>query len=125
MKSIFHDDHPQCRYSSGDIVRVIRNVISLNEYIETYVRNNSSVRTPSGDTVFRWIRDIGSESGSHRRNGSQPGQRTSIHNGTDIITVYWILSCSYNMSMEKHLYRVKVKGGGFFNLISDPEVMIW
>ena len=26
MKSIFHDDSPQCRYSSGDIVRVIRNV---------------------------------------------------------------------------------------------------
>ena len=58
MRSIFHDDSPQCRYSSGDIVRVIRNAISLNEYIETYVRNNSSVRTPSGDTVFRWIRDI-------------------------------------------------------------------
>ena len=86
MRSIFHDDSPQCRYSSGDIVRVIRNATSLNEYIETYVRNNSSVRTPSGDTVFRWIKDIGSESGSHRRNGPQPGQRTSIHQGTDIIT---------------------------------------
>ena len=79
MRSIFHDDSPQCRYSSGDIVRVIRNAISLNECIETYVRNNSSVRTPSGDTVLRWIKDIGSESGSHRRNGPHPGQRTSIH----------------------------------------------
>ena len=37
LRSIFSDRSPQCRYSSGDIIGVIRNAISLNEYIETYV----------------------------------------------------------------------------------------
>ena len=35
LKSVFLDDSPQCRYSSGDIVRAIRNSITLIEYIET------------------------------------------------------------------------------------------
>ena len=86
LKSLFPGGRPQCRYSSGDIVSVIRNAVSLNEYIETYVRNSTYVRTPSGDTVFRWIKAIGKESGSHRRKGSQPHQRTSSHQGTDAIT---------------------------------------
>jgi len=86
LKSVFPDGRSQCRYSSGDIVSVIRNAISLNEYIETYVRNSTYIRTPSGDTVFRWIKAIELESGSHRRKGSQLHQRTSSHQGTDAIT---------------------------------------
>ncbi len=86
MRAIFPDENPQSRYSFGDIIRVIRNAVSLNEYIETYVRNSTYVRIPSGDTVFRWIKDIGSESGSHMRKGSQPHKRTSSHRGTDAIT---------------------------------------
>ncbi|MCL5881042.1 MAG: transposase [Candidatus Thermoplasmatota archaeon] len=86
LKSIFPDGRPQCRYSSGDIVRVIRNAVSLNEYIETYVRNSTYVRTPSGDTVFRWIKYIGSESGSHQRKGSLPLKRKSSHLGLDTIS---------------------------------------
>ena len=50
------------------------------------MRNNTYVRIPSGDTVFRWIRDIGSESGSHMRKGSQPRKKTSSHDGIDAIT---------------------------------------
>ena len=43
LKSVFPDGRPQCRYSSGDIVRVIRNAVSLNEYIQTYVRNSTPI----------------------------------------------------------------------------------
>ena len=32
---------------------------------------------------------------------------------------------SDNMSMEKHLYRGRVKGGGVFNPLLIPEVTIW
>ena len=32
---------------------------------------------------------------------------------------------SDNKSMEKHLYRGRVKGGGVFNLLPIPEVTIW
>ena len=32
---------------------------------------------------------------------------------------------SDNKSMEKHLYRRRVKGGGVFNLFPIPEVTIW
>ncbi len=51
----------QSMYSADDIVRVLRNAITQNEYIETYVRNNPSMRTPSADTVFRRIHGKGSE----------------------------------------------------------------
>jgi hypothetical protein len=37
----------------------------------------------------------------------------------------WIRLRSDNMSMEKHLYRGRVKGGGVFNLFPIPEVTIW
>ena len=78
LKSIFPDRSPQCRYSSGDIIGVIRNAKSLNEYIETYVRNSTYVRLPSGDTVFRWIKDIGSESGSHMRRDHNPARKHPV-----------------------------------------------
>ena len=67
-------------------MRIIRNAIALKEYIETYVRNSTPVRTHSGDKVFRWIKDIGSESESHYRKEPQPHLRTSSHRGTDEIT---------------------------------------
>ncbi len=36
----------QSRYSAGDIVNVLRNAITMNEYVETYVRNKpSSIRS--------------------------------------------------------------------------------
>ena len=86
LKSIFPDRSPQCRCSSGDIIGIIKNAISLNEYIETYVRNSTYVRIPSGNTVFRWIKDIGSESESHMRKGSESRKKTYSHDGIDTIT---------------------------------------
>ncbi|EQD44923.1 hypothetical protein B1B_13300, partial [mine drainage metagenome] len=52
LESIFSDEIcVQSRYSADDIVRVIRNAITMNEYVETYVKNNPSIRTPSADTI--------------------------------------------------------------------------
>jgi hypothetical protein len=42
-----------------------------------------------------------------------------------VFALYWIRSDSDSMSMEKHLYRGRVKGGGVFNLLLIPEVTIW
>ena len=42
-----------------------------------------------------------------------------------VYQMYWIRSDSDSMSMEKHLYRGRVKGGGVFNLLPIPEVTIW
>ena len=39
--------------------------------------------------------------------------------------VYWIRSDSDRMSMEKHLYRGRVKGGGVINLSPVHEVKVW
>ena len=39
--------------------------------------------------------------------------------------LYWIRSDSDNMSMEKDLYRGRVKGGGVFNLSPVQEVIRW
>ena len=77
---------PQSRYGSGDIIRVIRNAISSKEYIETYVRNNNRNNILSAGTVFRRIKDIASESGSHRRSGSQ-GRKNTVHKGIEQISM--------------------------------------
>ena len=59
LKEIFVPEiKPQSRYAPGDIIRVIRNAISLNEYVETYVRNNPMKHNPSGDTIFRMVKVI-------------------------------------------------------------------
>ena len=79
LKSVFPSGSPQRRYSSGDIVKVIKNAISPNEYIGTRVRNRTYVRGHFRDTVFRGIRDIGSESGSYMRKGSEPRKKGSSH----------------------------------------------
>lgn len=76
----------QSRYSAGDIVNVLRNAVALNEYVETYVRNNRSMRTPSADTVFRRIHGIASEPGSHRRKGSLELKRETDHSGIETIS---------------------------------------
>ena len=76
----------QSRYSAGDIVNVLRNAVTLNEYVETYVRNNRSKHTPSADTVFRRIHGIASEPGSHRRKGSPGLKRETDHSGTGTIS---------------------------------------
>lgn len=78
----------QSRYGAGDIVNVLRNAITLNEYVETYVRNNRSKRTPSADTVFRRIHGIASEPGSHRRKGSGELKRKTEHSGIERISGY-------------------------------------
>jgi len=87
LKSIFSDEIcVQSRYSAGDIVRVIRNAITMNKYVETYVRNNPSIRTPSADTIFRRIHGIASQLGSHRRKGSGPMKSSMDQFGIDLIT---------------------------------------
>jgi hypothetical protein len=78
---------PQSRYGSGDIIRVIRNAISSKEYIETYVRNSIRNNIPSADTVFRRIKDIASESGSHRRSGSKNYKRHTVLAGIEQISM--------------------------------------
>jgi hypothetical protein len=76
---------PQSRYAPDDIIRVIRNAISVKEYVETYVRNNPLTRNPSGDTIFRRIKGIATESGSHRRKGSEGMKKMTRHSGIDAI----------------------------------------
>ena len=88
LKGLFSQNiKPQYRYGSGDIIRVIRNAISSKEYIETYVRNSIRNNIPSADTVFRGIKDIASESGSHRRSGSENYKRHTVHAGIEQISV--------------------------------------
>ena len=88
LKGLFSQNiKPQSRYGSGDIIRVIRNAISSKEYIETYVRNSIRNNIPSADTVFRRIKDIASESGSHRRSGSKNYKRHTVHAGIEQISM--------------------------------------
>ena len=77
---------PQSSHSSGDIIHVIRNAISSREYIETYVRNSNHNHIPSADTVFRRIKALASESGSHMRSGSQSSKNT-VHDGIEHISM--------------------------------------
>ena len=76
----------QSRYSAGDIIDVLRNSIALKEYVETYVRNNPSVHTPSADTVFRRVHAIALELGSHRRKGSGDLKRETDNSGIETIS---------------------------------------
>ena len=57
-------------YTEDDVSGTLRNAIADHLYIETYVRNYGNTGTPSGDTMFRLLKGIASESGSHRRKGS-------------------------------------------------------
>ena len=57
-------------YTEGDVSGTLRNAIADHLYVETYIRNYGNTRTPSGDTMFRLLKGIASESGSHRRKGS-------------------------------------------------------
>ena len=83
LKDIF-PVKPQSSHSSGDIIHVIRNAISSREYIETYVRNSNHNHIPSADTVFRRIKDIASESGSHMRSGSENMKRHTVHDELNV-----------------------------------------
>jgi len=86
LSGIFSDGMAvQSRYGPGDISGTVRNAIVLKQYIETYVRNSTFMRTPSADTVFRRIEEIASEPGSHRRKGSADNNRKRNHSGTDRI----------------------------------------
>ena len=87
LKNIFSSNvKPQSRHSSGNIIRVIRNAISVKEYIETYVRNSICNNIPSAGTVFRRIEDIASESGSHRRSGSENLKKHTVNYGVEQIS---------------------------------------
>jgi hypothetical protein len=88
LKNIFSSGiKPLSRYGSGDIISVIRNSISSMEYIETYVRNSIRNNIPSADTVFRRIKDIASESESHKRIGSENLKRHTVHAGIEQISM--------------------------------------
>lgn len=64
----------------GNIISVIRNLISLKGYIETCVRDRSCDNIPSA-AVCRRIKAI--VSGSHRRSGSENLKGYIVHTGTD------------------------------------------
>ena len=89
-------------------MNVLRNAITLNEYVETYVRNNPSMHTPSADTTFRRIHGIASESGSHRRKGSGETKRESKHSGIDAISGILDGTVGMAMSMGAFVQPVKV-----------------
>ena len=88
LKNIFSSKvNPQSRYSSWDIISVIRNAISSKEYIETYVSNSTCNNIPSADTVFRRIKDVASESGSHKRIGSENLRRHTVNDEIEYISM--------------------------------------
>ena len=108
LKNIFSSGiKPQFIYSSGDIISVIRNSISSREYIETYVRNSIRNNIPSADTVFRKIKDIASESGSHKRSGSENYKRHTVHAGIEQIS----------MLMDDTV-RIAIEHGAFSNPVN-------
>ncbi len=79
----------------------------------------------TGKYVARKLRDMG-----FRTHMADPSTlalifRTAKKNDREDSYMYWIRSDSDSMSMEKHLYRGRVKGGGVFNLLPIPEVTIW
>ncbi len=87
MKEIFlREMKPRSKYAPGDIIRVIRNAIFMKEYVETYVRNSTLKHNPSGDTIFRMVKGIASESGSHKRSGSGNRKIVTNHEGMDSIS---------------------------------------
>ena len=65
-------------YKTGDIVNAIRNSITSRLYIETYIRNNPSIHTPSADTVFRWLHTTASYNG-------KDGNNSCIYATSDLI----------------------------------------
>jgi hypothetical protein len=73
-------------YTEGDVSGTLRNAIADHLYIETYVRNYGNTNTPSGDTMFRLLKEIASESGSHRRKGSDMNKkRKTVRTGIETI----------------------------------------
>ena len=108
LKNIFSSNIKlQSRYGSGDIISVIRNSISSKEYIETYVRNSIRNNIPSADTVFRRIKDVASESGSHKRSGSENYKRHTVHTGIEQIS----------MLMDDTV-RIAIEHGAFSNPVN-------
>ena len=89
LKNIFSDRiKPKSIYSSGNIIHVIRYAMSVKEYIETHVRNSTCNSIPSADTVFRKIKNIASESRSHRRSGAENLKRHTVHDGIEYISMF-------------------------------------
>ncbi len=51
---IFKEDIAmQAQYKPRDLSLTLQSAMRNGEYIETFVRNNSSRRVPSGDTIYR------------------------------------------------------------------------
>jgi Transposase DDE domain. len=87
-------------YTEGDVSGTLRNAIADHLYIETYVRNYGSRRTPSGDTMFRLLKGIASESGSHRRKGSDMVKiRKTVRTGMEKIQSLLDLTVKKAISM--------------------------
>ena len=73
-------------YTEGDVSGTLRNAIADRLYVETYIRNYGNTRTPSGDTMFRLLKGIASESGSDRRKGSDMVKsRKTVRTGIETI----------------------------------------
>ena len=107
LKNIFSSNvRQQSKYSSGDIIHTIRNAISSKEYIETYVRNSNCNHIPSADTVFRRIRNIASESGSHRCSGSESLKRHTVHDGLERISM--IIDSTVQMAIANNAFSSPV-----------------
>ena len=68
------------------------------------------MRTPSLDAVFRWIKDIESESGYHHRKGSQSYQKTSSHDGLDAVTDLYdlIMRIAIANGLSSHLVNAAI-----------------
>ncbi len=101
-------------YTEGDVSGTLRNAIADHLYVETYIRNYGNTRTPSGDTMFRLLKGIASESGSHRRKGSDMGKsgktvRTGIEKIQSLLDLIvkkaisiGAFSTSVNVAIDEH-----------------------
>lgn len=96
----------QSGHSSGNIIHIVRNAISSKECIETYVRNNNCNHIPSADTVFRRIKNIASESGSHKRSGSESLKRHTVQDGIDWISM--IIDSSVQIAIANNAFSTPV-----------------
>ncbi len=58
LDSIFKENMEiQSQYRAREISLTLQNAMRNGEYVETYVRNHNSSKVPSGDTIYRRLRE--------------------------------------------------------------------
>ena len=103
-------------YTEGNVSGTLRNAIADHLCIETYVRNYGNTNTPSGDTMFRLLKGIASESGSHRRKGSDMVKsrktvRTGMEKIQSLLDLINLHGCLLNTSECYRVGKIRKKRG--------------